>query len=258
MYPLHTSQSSSKAPLPLHSSDPEDEAMDDFERDLDENHADDYRIRLKKRDSERNMTVNFRLSINDGTVMYEVKRASQSWRDGLSNQKATPVLIEFFEQNGIQLIHYAKSNALDYFGYTSCDIQEELYKNIRTAEHPESQLRKKMKISSLKSLVMKYLQDEKVKNKLDEDRRSRDEDRRSRANEFKANLFAYRARQQVVRSMLNALESCLIQERDPLQRAQSVLQQLLYIVNSPAGVLPVWHISGLTVKSRAMLVNGKE
>ena len=80
---------------------------------------------------------------------------------------------------------------------------------------------------SLKHLVAKLKNTEEFKTSIAKKKETRHAGQKVSAKQFTTHLFAYRAVQTVVQKMLKDLESCLIQDREPLQRAQDVLSQLL-------------------------------
>ena len=115
---------------------------------------------------------------------------------------------------------------------------------IRRAPHEPMQkkLRGGMAKLRLKQVVKDLIKSKDMQNKLAKSRKEK-------AVAFRAELFAYDATQKVVQQMLCQLESCLIEGRSPLERAQQVLSQL---INYPA------YQTHSTINSSSALAGGFE
>jgi len=109
------------------------------------------------------------------------------------------------------------------FGYPCFAVQQHLYM-MRQSQAIEGPMKKKqrggMAKLRLKQVVMDLIKSKDVQDKLAKARKEK-------AVAFRAEMFAYDATQKVVQRMLHQLESCLIEGRSPLERAQQVLSQLI-------------------------------
>jgi hypothetical protein len=142
---------------------------------------------------------------------------------------STPTAAFDLFRNRERLCTKRKVSGQYLFGFPCQAVQRELaLRRESPSPSPDpKKARTAMKTVKLKEVVHMLLQkDKKLQLRINQNREQHEQDREKNKREFRARYFAYSATQKVVQDMLRSLESCLLEGRDPVYRAQQVLEQL--------------------------------